>query len=217
MDKDPMESWKTADVFPDPLWRGHYPGDLTALQEKTIEFLKNSVKLNAGLERGGGASSSSEDEMPHVWPEAVDFYKWCQPPSHEIWCHWNYKNPEKRQIDRSWANYHVKGAWTDEHTHGETDQVIVLYLDAPPNSGNLEVHNPLFYHWEGTKRISGSNTWTKVPVKTGDVIIFPGWLLHRTEKNATDSPRITINTNITTSSTPIHRDRITPSLGEYIS
>ena len=95
MDKDPMESWKTADVFPDPLWRGHYPGDLTALQEKTIEFLKNSVKLNAGLERGGGASSSSEDEMPPVWPEAVDFYKWCQPPSHEIWCHWNYKNPEK--------------------------------------------------------------------------------------------------------------------------
>ena len=95
--------------------------------------------------------------------------------------------------------------------------VIVLYLDVPPNSGNLEVHNPLFYHWEGTKRIGGSNTWTKVPVKTGDVIIFPGWLLHRTEKSATDTPRITINTNITTSSTPIHRDRITPSLGEYIS
>ena len=36
----------------------------------------------------------------------------------------------------------------------------------------------------------------EVPFKTGDVVIFPGWLLHRTEKNNSDKLRITINTNI---------------------
>ena len=198
-----MESWVTADVFPDPLWRGHYPGDLTELQKKTHDFLKNSDQLNAGLERDGGASSSSDPEMPHMWQESQDFYKWCVGPSIEIWNHWGYKDPQHIQIERSWANYHPKGGWTDEHTHGAVDQVIVLYLDVPKDSGNLEVHNPLFYHWEGTQRGSGTNGWRQLPVTTGDVIIFPGWLLHRTGKNFNDNARLTINTNLMSAPYPI--------------
>ena len=191
------DSWKTADVFSDPLWKGHYSGDLLAFQERTLEFLNNSNDLNNALEEGGGASSSSDNNMPHIWPEAKDYYNWLmEGPSYEIWCHWNYKTPEQRQIERSWANLHPNGAWTKEHTHGEADQVAVLYLDVPPNSGNLEVHNPLFYHWQGTRQKAGTNSWTHVTVQTGDVVIFPGWLLHRTEKNNSDKHRITINTNI---------------------
>ena len=41
--KDDFSSWVTADIFPDPLWRGHYPGDLTELTEKTKEFLKKKL------------------------------------------------------------------------------------------------------------------------------------------------------------------------------
>ena len=40
-------------------------------------------------------------------------------------------------------------------------------------------------------------------VKTGDVVIFPGWMLHRTGKNLNDDPRITINTNVIAFPTPI--------------
>jgi hypothetical protein len=201
-----VASWVTADIFPDPLWRGHYPGDLTELRKKTYDFLKNSDKLNAGLERDGGASSSSDPEMPHMWTEAHEFFQWANEDSLQIWNYWGYKHPEQRQIARSWANYHPKEAWTDEHTHGDTDQVMVLYLDVPKDSGDLEIHNPLFYHWEGSKRMSGTNGWRNLKVKTGDVVIFPGWMLHRTGKNFNDDPRVTINTNIIAS--PI---QITPN------
>ena len=194
--KDDFSSWVTADIFPDPLWRGHYPGDLTELTEKTKEFLKHNDELNTGLERDGGVSSSSATEQPHSWIESLDFYNWLRRPTEEIWHAGSYKDVGQRQIARSWANFHPPGAWTDEHTHGPTDQVAVLYLDAPANSGNLQVLNPLFYHWEGTPRISGSNSWRDVPIQTGDVIVFPGWMMHRTGKNESDSDRLTINTNI---------------------
>ena len=78
--KENIGSWEVPAVFPEPLWRGHYPGDLTALQEKTLEFLNNSEKLNTALEGGRGASSSSEHEMPHMWRESADFYAWLARP-----------------------------------------------------------------------------------------------------------------------------------------
>tara|TARA_B100000941_G_scaffold227301_1_gene169562 strand:- start:1212 stop:1847 length:636 start_codon:yes stop_codon:yes gene_type:complete len=207
---DEIKSWRSADIFAHPIWIGHYPGDLKELQRKTLEFLKNSEQLNSGLERDGGASSSSDPEMPHMWNEAQDFYKWCIKPSTEIWNHWSYQEPQNIQIERSWANYHPKGGWTDEHTHGSTDMVIVLYLDVPKNSGNLEIHNPLFYHWEGTKRGAASNGWRQLPVTTGDVVIFPGWILHRTGKNFNDNPRLTINTNLLSAPYPITPTNFTP-------
>jgi hypothetical protein len=191
-----MSSWSSPAIFPFPIWKGYYPGDLTELRKKTYDFLENSENLNAGLERDGGASSSSDPDEPHKWTESHDFYKWAQGPSAEIWKHWCYIPADDRKVASSWANFHPKGAWTDTHTHGVADQVIVLYLDVPEDSGDLEIHNPLFYHWEGTKRIAGSNGWRPINVKTGDVIIFPGWVMHRTGKNFNDDPRVTINTNI---------------------
>jgi len=193
---DNVSSWVTADVFPDPLWRGHYSGDLSQLQKKTREFLEHSDELNIGLERDGGLSSSSAREQPHGWVEALDFLNWLRHASEAIWEAWSYNNSEQRQIFRSWANIHPPGGWTDEHTHGRTDQVAVLYLEAPADSGNLQVMNPLFYHWEGTPRAAGSNSWKDVPIQTGDVVIFPGWMLHRSGVNKSDEDRITININI---------------------
>jgi|TARA_B110000285_G_C15039801_1_gene571207 uncharacterized protein (TIGR02466 family) len=198
-DLEEFKVWNTADVFPDPIWKAKYPHKLFRLQKKAKEFLDNSEFLNAGLERDGGASSSSDPEQPHMWGESQEFYEWLRNPSEEIWQSWNYQNGNRRQITKSWVNFHPPGAWTDEHTHGNTDMVAVLYLDAPTDSGNLQVHNPLFYHWEGTQRIAGSNSWTNVPIETGDVVIFPGWLLHRTEKNNSTNDRMTINTNIAAS------------------
>jgi len=93
--KDDFSSWVTADIFPDPLWRGHYPGDLTELTEKTKEFLKHNDELNTGLERDGGVSSSSATEQPHSWIESLDFYNWLRRPTEEIWHAWSYKDVDQ--------------------------------------------------------------------------------------------------------------------------
>ncbi len=37
--------------------------------------------------------------------------------------------------------------------------------------------------------------WKKVPAKTGDVLLFPGWIRHRTEHSRTNDERWVLTTN----------------------
>jgi len=195
---DLTEGWEVPHIFPEPIWRGHFPCDLTAFQEKTRDFLKHSDKLNTSNERDGGASSSADPDMPHTWDESSDFYAWLSYPSEEIWKEWGYPSYPPRSLGQSWANFHPPGAWTSDHTHNGIQQVAILYLQVPEDSGNLQVMNPLFYHWEGTPKGNRSG-WMDIPVKTGDVFILPGWMLHRSGVNNSTEDRMTINTNIVAS------------------
>lgn len=38
--------------------------------------------------------------------------------------------------------------------------------------------------------------WKELKVKTNDVLVFPGWLNHRTQPNTTDTERIVMTYNI---------------------
>jgi hypothetical protein len=180
-------------IFESLVWKGHYTGNLSELQHQSKILLTTSPRLNTGLERDGGVSSSSDANYPHNWEESKDFLNWLRPYSDLVWSRWGYPSVN-RMFTNSWANLHPSGAWTDTHNHGLTKQVIVLYLDQPENGGNLELQNPLFYHWQGY--FQGQPEWIEVPVQTGDVIIFPGWLLHRSQKNNSDSNRMVMSFNL---------------------
>jgi hypothetical protein len=41
-------------------------------------------------------------------------------------------------------------------------------------------------------------SWRSIPIEENDVLIFPGWLYHRTEESLTENPRITISMMIKT-------------------
>ena len=183
-------------VFEHVIWKGHYDGDLSNIRNRSLQILTTSNKLNAGLERDGGRSSSSDPDAPHKWPEIDPFINWLVEPVQHILPHWNYFD-EKIQFGSSWVNIHPTGAWTDEHQHGSVPLVVVLYIEQPKDGGNLEVFDPLFYNWSGTPGRT-PNPWREIVVQTGDVIIFPGWILHRTQKNASDQNRIVASFNIKT-------------------
>ena len=44
-------------------------------------------------------------------------------------------------------------------------------------------------YWNGME-------WEAIDVKTNDVIFFPGWLRHKTEKNTSDESRYVMSANI---------------------
>ncbi len=168
-------------IFGSVLWKGHYNGDLSLIHEQCKILLSSSKNLNTGLERDGGLSSSSDPNAPHMWDECLPFFDWLSPNLKTVWQDMRYP-PGHVYPKGSWANIHPPGAWTDEHQHGSTALVVVLYVEQPDNGGNLEIFDPLFYNWGGTIRMPGM-AWGEVSVKTGDVLMFPGWLLHRTQKN----------------------------------
>ena len=54
----------------------------------------------------------------------------------------------------------------------------------------------LEYHKLGFPVDLDNNLWKEVPVKTGDVLFFPGWINHRTQENTTNEERIVMTYNI---------------------
>jgi uncharacterized protein (TIGR02466 family) len=181
-------------IFEHLIWQDRYEGPLDLIKNRAVHLLSTSSRLNSGLELGGGLSSSSDPSAPHYWRESQPFLEWLIPNVNEVWRHWGFPNSQ-RKFNGSWVNIHPKGAWTAEHQHRSTPLVAVLYLSQPDNGGYLEIADPLFYHWNGSKKPT-DDTWREIPVQTGDVVIFPGWINHRTQKNQSTEDRYVISFNI---------------------
>ena len=118
---------------------------------------------------------------------------------------WNCDPGVKRAVMKSWINVHPQGAYTMEHNHHGVLMAVAAYLHVPKNGGNLLVKNPLtpykagepihrtyFSESEGRDGLE----WTSIPVETGDVLFFPGWLNHKTEKNSSKENRFVMSWNV---------------------
>ena len=173
---------------------------------KVIQRYKSFEKdilSNGDVERDGGQSSvaysRTTNDFPHAWEELDGYRNHLNSIFDDVLSSWRINGIPYRPID-SWINEHPKGAWTDEHTHKGAAFTIVYYLKVPENSGTLLVRDPLEYHWGSShglqKRGSDNDIWCSVgPVKTGDILLFPGWLYHKTERNSCDESRFVMSTN----------------------
>jgi uncharacterized protein (TIGR02466 family) len=101
-------------------------------------------------------------------------------------------------IDECWSNRHVKGSHTDLHSHSLHPLVVSFYLKAPADCGGIVFANPMEYaltHIPYNGKVE-EKTNTTIYVNTGDMLIFPGWLRHKTEVSQTDDQRIVITFNL---------------------
>ena len=103
----------------------------------------------------------------------------------------------------SWANRHDLGDWTGLHNHTGGAHVhhisTVWYLDKPQGSSDIEFEDPLHlvksmapYH-----QYDDHSPYTALPAEQYDLVLFPSWLRHRTQKNTLDSARVAISVNYT--------------------
>lgn len=82
-----------------------------------------------------------------------------------------------------WLNRYRDGGRAEWHTHdGFTDLVVVWYLQADSSMGRF------VYKYNGQEHA--------VDINTGDVLIFPGTLLHSTEMNNSGKERFIMANNI---------------------
>ena len=189
-------------LSPAVVWKGHYSGDLSELVKRASHKLKTGSQLNTRVERDGGISSSSDPDAPHYWEESNDFLVWAGPMIEKVWAEWQLPTCDL-SISSSWVNLHPFNGWTDEHTHGSVPLVCVLYVEQPANGGNLEIFDPMFHTWSGSLRVE--LPWKEIKVRTGDVLMFPGWMLHKTQKNSSNDDRIVMSINISPNPHTFHR------------
>ena len=166
-----------------------------------FERIRDQIPGNVALERDGGLSSvaysKTSHDLPHLWEQLRPFRDWMRDILNEATRRWMIDGVSYRPSN-SWINKHVRGGWTDEHHHKGPGFVVTYYLSAPENSGRILFRDPLEYHWGSSYGMRGQGTrnlWYPVAVKTGDIVMFPGWLYHKTEASQSDEPRYVMSTN----------------------
>ena len=109
-------------------------------------------------------------------------------------------------LTTSWATKNVKGAAHHAHTHPNTLLSAVYYAES--QSGDLTISsntNGMFPNFDFKWNLSefnnfNSRSWV-IPVRTGDIVVFPGWLNHYGTRNLHDTPRIAVGANFFTRGT----------------
>ena len=149
------------------------------------------VMMGTGTEQDDGSIKAFTP--PHAWEEWQHFTtEWLPNQIEKIWEAWRLE-PANKYISESWINEHPPGAWTEEHDHQNVTIAMGCYLNVPPSGGRLMFRNPLqtykysepIHHtyWDKSPQTGDDMSWAYLPVRTNDVVFFPGWLRHKTEVN----------------------------------
>jgi hypothetical protein len=195
-----------ADPFPRLVFKTHYDG--FSDQKKWTDICEGIVRgtggMNSYLEAGAAQSSVRNNQSaPHTLAVFQPFYRWLWPRIEEVlYLQWDMEPQVDYWINDSWVNYHDRTGVTLEHTHGYAVMAVSTYITMPENSGNLEVLDPCenmwAMHFRGHYKDRAPSGWREVPVAQGDVVMFPGWLQHRTQehKGTAGEKRWVLTTNI---------------------
>jgi len=192
---------KLIDVTPfEPLIiKVHYDGFDWKKLKPVCQKMIDETKVPVDLEEDGGKSSVyNRDNQPHHHPAFKDFYKWLRPIAHHIMHEeWGLAPQWEYFIGNSWVNVHTKGGVTTEHHHGPCAMVIATYLELPKNGGYIQFRDPTdIYKTFHSRPNEDDFTWRTIPAQTGDVLLFPAWLRHKTQPNGADEERWVLTTNI---------------------
>jgi uncharacterized protein (TIGR02466 family) len=105
-------------------------------------------------------------------------------------------------IHEMWVNKTLKNSAVNIHNHSPYLLSGVMYFNMKPGMGNLVFENPNHlvtslqpFNWERPDEIQW-NIEQVMHVEPGDIIMFPGWLRHKTEINTTDEPRYISSFNV---------------------
>jgi hypothetical protein len=150
-------------------------------------------------ESDGGITTAGGGGDPHYWSSLEPFFNWLQPKVKVCLAEWDIAY-DNFYASMSWANEHLHGGRTLPHEHGGTSVVASIYVKQPENGGNLLFERLLRDRWTAYSRISGPETihnyWQELKVEQNDVVLFPGWLTHKTQPNANvNSNRIVFTVN----------------------
>jgi len=193
--------------FPVKIYKTEYTENLKALKKSLLPKLESvfeKTKLNnQDSMRGGGLCSYNAVRDIQHWPELKTFIDWIQPHIELYWKELGYDINRKPVIFEMWANRYDQGAFIDLHNHSPITITASFNLSKESNdSGNIVFENPLetlLKHQPiDHSNIDNYGSWfqEEIDIKEGNLIMFPGWLKHKTTKNTSKKPRIILGCNI---------------------
>lgn len=191
------------ELFPIKVYRDVYP-NIAELKHNLFPkldkvFQKSSNNNNAFMRQGTLCSYDSNSYLHREFPEdtkdVVEFIEQC---AREYWTASGYYQGLDPFVFQMWANVTPKDGYVDSHLHGNMPFTGVLYIDASPEQGNLFIENPM--EMVLMNQPIGPNIkyplGEEITVKSGDLIMFPGYIRHSVKPNLSDRPRLILAFNI---------------------
>ena len=200
-------------ILPNIIFKYNYkPGFNVDKFKEHIELHGNKSEHTIS-EADGGITTAGNKDNPHFWPSMVPFINWLEPKIEIALNEWDVSY-DTYFISKSWANLHTKGGYTKPHEHGPGSVVVSIYVKQPANGGNILFENFMRDKWIAYTREDKHNNihdyWREIAVNTNDVLLFPGWITHKTQSSNTDEDRIvfTINYGAVIQGQMLHSDEI---------
>jgi uncharacterized protein (TIGR02466 family) len=168
--------------------------------EKLEKFCLERKKASAGrvVSNGGGWQS---DNLDITTPELAELFAEVGKRLDEVHRAFEF-NPSTRQvITEAWININQKGHFNYSHDHPGSLFSAVYYVKGGADKGELELKTPIAAHTYtiSSEMVGSFNAFTGhamvIPPVTGDLLIFPSWLLHRVNMSQSEEERISIAFN----------------------
>ena len=168
--------------------------------DRIEKFCLESRKASAGrvISNGGGWQSN---DLDMATPELSELFGEVRKRLDEVHRAFEFNPSLSQVITEAWININQKGHFNTSHDHPGSLFSAVYYVKGGADKGELELRTPIIPHtYTISKEMVGNfNAFTGhamvVPPVTGDLVIFPSWLLHRVNMSRSDEERISIAFN----------------------
>lgn len=194
----------TIDLFPTKIYKTKYTGDLDLLKADLQPILADSFEKaktnNQIMMRGPGLSAFYVQRDLHTLAITQPLVEFMNKHIEAYWEDLGYTNKLKPTLLHMWANDYATGSNLDTHNHAPIPVVGVFYLDKEPGIANLVLENPNDIVLNHQPFELGDTAYkqfeTEIDAESGDLVLFPGYLRHKTLPNTSTNDRIIIGINV---------------------
>lgn len=190
----------TLDLFPIKIYRTTYINvDVihSELFPKLYDLFEKTKDKNVESMYNGTLCTYHTDSFLQKYPETKNLVEFAEEQAKIYWKQLKYSPHLEPKVIQIWANETPHSGWIRSHLHGSMPMTAVLYVSAGPGMGNLVIENPLdaVLSSQPMDYAEQELLHHEIEVKTGDFVIFPGWIRHHVKPNTTKEKRLILGIN----------------------
>jgi uncharacterized protein (TIGR02466 family) len=165
---------------------------------ETYCLQRKAASAGRVISNGGGWQS---DNLDLATPELAALFAEVQKQLDDVHRAFDFNKAMHQVITEAWININQRGHFNYSHDHPGSLFSAVYYVKGGADKGALEFKTPIAPHTYtiSDELVGAFNAFTGhamvIPPVTGDLLIFPSWLLHRVNMSQSDEDRISIAFN----------------------
>jgi uncharacterized protein (TIGR02466 family) len=166
--------------------------DIMTLFNKNLELYSKHRLFNQSYSLEGTEDGMYRDL--HLRLEYPELMSWIQEQVINYWRAMQYSRFVTPEIVHMWSNLTPKGGNIIQHNHSPFEIAGSFYVDASPDQGCLVLVDPnelirgRLPYYDSQESKQGRFFFDHVvEPRPGKLVLFPGWLYHKTQKNPSKS------------------------------